>query len=76
MNTHVKTKVANEPVLTAVGLGAIAAAILHLLIAFGVPVTTDQAEAIKSVVEILAPVVIMAVAAWVARSKVSPVNKE
>lgn len=75
-NTHKKLSASNEPVITAALLGAFVGAVLSLLISFGVPVTGDQAEAIKNLAELLAPVISMGIAAVIARGKVTPVNKE
>lgn len=74
MNTH--KKLSNEPVITAAAIGALVGAVLSLLISFGVPVTGDQVEAIKSLAELLAPIISMGVAAVIARGRVTPVSKE
>lgn len=59
-----------EPVLTVGGIGAAAAAVLALLVAFGVPLTDDQQTAILGVVAVIAPVVV----AVIARRFVTPVS--
>lgn len=51
-----------EPVLTVGGIGAAAAAILALLVAFGVPLTDDQQTAILGVVAVAAPVIVAVIA--------------
>lgn len=56
-----------EPVITVGGLGAAAAAILALLVAFGIPLSDDQQTAILGVVAVLAPLVV----AYVARRYVT-----
>lgn len=61
----------NEPLLTAGGIGAAAAAILGVLVAFGVDLTEAQQAAILGVVAVLAPVVV----ALVARHLVTPNGK-
>lgn len=75
-NTHKKLTASREPVIKAAAIGALVGAVLSLLISFGVPVTGDQVEAIKTLAELLAPIISMGVAAVIARSKVTPVNKE
>lgn len=62
----------HEPVLTAAGIGALVSAVLVLMVRFGLPLSTDQQEAIITVVTLVAPLLI---AAWIARSKVVPVSK-
>lgn len=62
---------AYEPVLAAGALAGIVGAVLVLLVSFGVRVTEDQQKAILAVVTLLAPII----AAWVARSKVTPMAK-
>jgi hypothetical protein len=61
----------DEPVLTAAGIAALIAAVLILLSRFGVPLSSDQQQAIIAVVALAVPLV----AAVVARSKVVPVAK-
>lgn len=56
-----------EPVITVGGIGAAAAAILALLVSFGIPVSDDQQNAILGVVAVLAPLVV----AYVARRYVT-----
>lgn len=57
-----------EPVVTVGSIGAAAAAVLALLVAFGAPLTDDQQVAILGVVAVAAPVVV----ALVARRMVTP----
>jgi hypothetical protein len=61
-----------EPVLTAVTAGAIVAALLQLLIAFGLPISDEQTKAVLAFVGVVAPVVL---AALYARSRVSPTDR-
>lgn len=58
----------NEPVLTVAGIQAAVAAVLGLLVAFGVELNADQQTAIIGVAAIVLP---LAFAVW-ARSKVTP----
>jgi hypothetical protein len=60
-----------EPVLTAVSVGAIVAALLQLLIVFGLEISDEQVAAVLAFVAVVAPVVLSAI---YARSKVSPVE--
>jgi len=57
-----------EPVATIAGIQAAVAAVLTLLVSFGVPLTQDQQVAILGVAATLLPVLF---AFWT-RSKVSP----
>lgn len=66
----VKNLVKNEPVVSAAVITGIVGALLRLLIAFGIDITSDQVEAILDVVTLLAPIV----GALVARRFVSPVR--
>lgn len=66
-----KNFIDNEPVLSAAAITALAGAILGCLVAFGVPVTGDQVEAILNLVGILAPVVGALIGAAIARNKVT-----
>lgn len=61
----------NEPLITASGVTALVAALIALLVAFGVPVTDQQREAILSLVAILAPLAV----ALLARAHVTPTVK-
>lgn len=61
----------NEPVLSAVTVGAIVAAALQILVVFGVNIQSDQVEAILTAVAVIAPVVLSAI---YARSKVTPTD--
>lgn len=58
----------NEPVMTA---SALVAAVLGLLVAFGVQITDDQQRAIATFVAVVVPLA----AGLVARRKVTPVAK-
>jgi hypothetical protein len=62
----------NEPLWTVAGITAAVSAVIGLLTAFGLSLTETQSTAILGVVGVLAPVVV----ALVARSKVTPVEKE
>ena len=48
----------NEPAITAGGLCALAAALLAVLAAFGLPITPDQQKAILGLVAVIAPIVV------------------
>ena len=61
----------NEPVLTAVSLGALVAAVLSAAALFGLPITPDQQKAVVLVVTLAFPI---GAAVW-ARSQVTPVAK-
>lgn len=58
----------SEPVWTTAGVTAAAAAIVGLLVAFGLPLTGDQQAAILGVVGVVAPLIV----ALVARNQVTP----
>lgn len=60
----------NEPALVS-GITAAAAALVTLVVAFGLPLDDVQQNAILGVVAVAAPVI----AALVTRSKVTPVDK-
>lgn len=59
----------NEPVVTVAAVTAVVAAIIGLLVAFGVDLSDDQQKAILALVAVAGPVV----AGLVTRSKVTPV---
>jgi len=61
----------NEPVISVGFLGAAAAAVLALLVAFGVDLTDEQQTAILGVVAVAAPIVV----AVVTRRLVTPNGK-
>lgn len=67
MNTHRKITPASEPVLTTAGLTAAAAAVIALIVAFGVDLTATQTEAILGVVAVAAPLFVI-----LARKYVTP----
>lgn len=54
----IKSKVAHKPVLTSSVIVAFAAALLTLLVQFGVPLEDGQADAITGLVMIAAPFVV------------------
>lgn len=58
-----------EPAVTVGSIGAAVAAVLALLIAFGLPISDGQQTAILGVVAVLAPFVV----GVLTRAKVSPV---
>lgn len=58
----------NEPVVTVATITALVAALIALVVAFGVPLTEDQKTAILSLVTVAAPIVV----AVVARRHVTP----
>lgn len=60
-----------EPVVTVASITAAVAALIGLLIAFGVDLSDDQQKAILAVVAVAGPLV----AGIVSRSKVTPVSK-
>lgn len=62
-----------EPVVTAAAIAALAGALIGVLVAFGVPVSGDQAEAILNLVGVLAPGIAALIGAVIARARVSPV---
>jgi len=61
-----------EPVITVAALVAIAGSIIGVLVAFGVPVTEEQRDAIERLLLSVGPLVLLAVAALVARRAVTP----
>lgn len=66
-----KNLIKNEPVVSAAAITGLVGAILGVLVAFGVPVTGDQAEAILNLVGILAPVAAAVIGGLIARKKVT-----
>ena len=58
----------SEPLVTVASITAGVAAIIALLVSFGIPVTPEQQTAILGVVAVVAPVVV----ALVARGRVTP----
>lgn len=60
----------NEPLITVASVTAGVAALIAVLIAFGVPLTPDQQTAILGFVAVAAPVIV----AWIARRFVSPTS--
>lgn len=67
MNTHRKSVPTVEPVLTTAGITAAAAAVIALIVAFGVDLSDVQTEAILGVVAVAAPLVVI-----IARRYVTP----
>lgn len=61
--------------MTAAGIAALASVLMGALVAFGVPLTQQQRDAVKDVVLVGFPIVVFVVAAIIARSKVTPVAK-
>ena len=59
MNTHRKSVPTFEPVLTTAGITAAAAAVIALVVAFGVDLSDVQTEAILGVVAVAAPLVVI-----------------
>lgn len=57
-----------EPLITGAIVVSLVAAAIQLLVAFGIPLTPDQTQAIMGFVTILAPLVV----AWLVRGKVTP----
>ena len=68
-----KDFVKNEPVMTA-AIAPIVAAVIGLLVAFGVDLTPEQQQAVITAVLVIAPVLLVA-ANWLARQRVTPVHK-
>lgn len=62
----------SEPLWTVAGLTAGVTALIALLTAFGLDLTEAQSTAILGVVAVVAPTVV----ALIARSKVTPVNRD
>lgn len=60
----------NEPAITIASLTAAVAAVIGLLVAFGVSLSDDQQKAILSVVAVVGPLV----AGYFTRGKVTPVE--
>ncbi|WP_058234106.1 hypothetical protein [Devriesea agamarum] len=72
-NTHVANDtniLRSEPVISAATITAIVAALIALLIAFGIPISEDQKVAILGLVAVIAPIIVM-----VARKYVTPNSK-
>ena len=61
----------NEPLVTVATITALVGAVIGLLVAFGVPLTSDQQTAILGVTTVAAPLVV----ALFVRSRVTPVDK-
>ncbi len=61
-----------EPAVTIGSAAAVAAAVLGLLVAFGIDITDDQQKAILGVISVLTPIV----AAFLVRRRVTPVGGE
>ena len=59
-----------EPVLTPAAISSGVAAVVALLVAFGLELSADQTAAIMGVVAVVAPLVVAAVG----RSRVTPIN--
>ncbi len=57
-----------EPLLTIAGLTALASAIVALAVAFGVPLSADQSQAVFGFVAVIAPLIV----GFVARRSVTP----
>lgn len=51
----------NEPVVSAATISALVAALLSLLVEFGVPVTDGQQTAIQGLIAVLAPIAVILV---------------
>jgi Na+/proline symporter len=68
--THVReTVMKREPLLTIGTITSVLAAVLALVVAFGVPLTDGQVQALLGLAAALAPVIV----ALLARSRVTPV---
>ena len=55
----------NEPVVSAATISALVAALLSLLVEFGVPVTDGQQTAIQGLIAVLAPIAVILVRKYV-----------
>lgn len=62
----------NEPAITIGSVTALVTALVGLLVAFGVPLSTEQQTAIIGLVAVAAPIV----AALLIRRKVTPVDSD
>lgn len=62
----------NEPAITVASITALVAALIGLLVAFGVELTDDQQKSILALVAVAGPVI----AGIVTRSKVTPVHAD
>ena len=60
----------NEPLITVSVIVAIGAAVIGLLVAFGVPLNDEQKSAVTTAIIVAAPLLV----AWIARGKVTPTN--
>lgn len=60
-----------EPVVTVASITAAVAALIGVLVAFGVPLSDDQQKALLALVGVVAPLV----TAVIARRKVTPVGR-
>jgi hypothetical protein len=58
----------NEPSLTVGAISAVTAALIAVAVAFGLPLTADQQQAILIAVATAGPIVV----GWVVRSRVTP----
>lgn len=72
----IKTAAAKRPVLTPAILTTLAAAILSLLVSFGIPLTPEQQDNINSVITISAPIVLAAVVSRRVVGKHEAVNRK
>lgn len=61
-----------EPLITAGAIVAAGGAIIGLLVAFGVPITEEQRDAIQNFLTILGPIVLGALVTLAARPAVTP----
>lgn len=62
----------NEPLITVATVTALVAAVLALLVSFGITLSDDQQKAILGLTAVVAPLVV----AGFARSRVTPVHKD
>lgn len=58
----------NEPLITTSVIVAIGAAVIGLLVAFGVPLNDEQKSAVTTAIIVAAPLLV----AWIARRQVTP----
>jgi hypothetical protein len=61
----------NEPSITAGAISALAAAVLTVLVSFGIPLTSEQREAVLGLVAVVAPIIV----ALLIRGHVTPSAK-
>lgn len=61
---NVKSRLADEPVVTTATVAALIGAVIALLVSYGVPVTDEQKEAILTVTTIGLPMLVVVARRW------------